>query len=218
MAEQQQPPDARTRILEAAWRLIGDRQDAAVSLLEIAQEAGVSRQTVYVNFGSRAGLLLAMVDHRDASSAELARLKRTRQDMPPDEALEPFIRAWFAYVPVVFKVSRALSSAATADEAAHAAWQSRMALVQGGLLALMRGLKAQGRLATDWTPEAAADWSYHQMHIDTWQHLVVERYWKPADVVQRTVTSLKQALLLPPAESPRPGTRARKSRAPRPAG
>ena len=213
MAEQQQAQDARTRILEAAWRLIGERLDAGVSLLEIAQEAGVSRQTVYVNFGSRAGLLLAMVDHRDASSPELAQLKRTRQDMLPDEALEPFIRAWFKYVPIVFKVSRALSGAAATDEAAHVAWQSRMALVQAGLLALMRGLKAQGRLASDWTPEAAADWSYHQIHIDTWQHLVVERQWKPADAVQRTVTLLTQALLAPKAESPQPGARRRKSRA-----
>jgi AcrR family transcriptional regulator len=217
MAEQEQPQDARTRVLEAAWRLIGEREDAGVSLLEIAEAAGVSRQTVYVNFGSRAGLLLAMVDHRDATAPELARLKRTREELPPDEALEPFIRAWFKYVPVVFKVARALSCAAVTDEAAHAAWQSRMALVQGGLLALMRGLKAQGRLSADWTPEAAADWSYHQMHIDTWQHLVIERQWKPAEVVQRTVANLTQALLAPGAESLRAGGRTRRKAA-RPTG
>ena len=60
MATENAPSEVRTRILETAWRLIGERQDASVSLLEIAREAGVSRQTVYVNFGSRAGLLLAM--------------------------------------------------------------------------------------------------------------------------------------------------------------
>jgi AcrR family transcriptional regulator len=215
MTDQEQPQDVRTRILEAAWRLIGEREDASVSLLEIAQEAGVSRQTVYVNFGSRAGLLLAMVEHRDGSSRELARVKSTRQDTLPDEALEAFIRAWFGYVPVIFKVARALSCAAATDEAAAAAWQSRMALVQAGLLNLMRRLHSHGRLAAHWTPETAADWSYHHIHIDTWQHLVVERQWKPADVVQRTVISLTQALLVPKAESPRSGAIARKSRAAR---
>ena len=104
-------------------RGIGERLDAGVSLLEIAQEAGVSRQTVCVNFGSRSGLLLAMVEHRDASSPELAQLKRTHRDRLPDEALEPFIRAWFKYVPIVFTVSRALSCAAATDQAAHAAWR-----------------------------------------------------------------------------------------------
>lgn len=213
MTEPEQLQDVRTRILEAAWRLIGERQDATVSLLEIAQEAGVSRQTVYVNFGSRAGLLLAMVEHRDESSPELARVKSKRQDVPIEKALEVFVHAWFEYVPVIFKVSRALSSAAASDEAAAAAWQSRMALVQGGLLALMRRLHAHGLLAKHWTPETAADWSYHQVHIDTWQHLVIERQWKPADVVRRTAASLTQGLLVTGLELPRSSAPARKRKA-----
>ncbi|HUG26043.1 TetR/AcrR family transcriptional regulator [Piscinibacter sp.] len=197
MATPNSTPDVRTQILEAAWRLIGEHQDASVPLLEIARAAGVSRQTVYVHFGSRAGLLLAMVEHRDATSPELARLRRVRQELPPVEALEATVRAWFKYVPVVFNVAHALQAAAATDADARQAWESRMRLLRGGLLGVMQRLHADGHLARGWTPETATDWCYHLVHIDSWQHLVVERRWKPADVAQRTVATLQAALLRP---------------------
>ena len=188
-------PDVRTRILETAWRLISERQDASVSLGDIAREAGISRQTVYVNFGNRVGLLLAMVEHRDATSPELARMRKARADQPVDDVLEAVVRGWFKYVPVIFTVAHALSAAAATDPDAHLAWESRMQLLRGGLLELMQRLKSEERLAAGWTPQSATDWCYHLMHIDTWQHLVVERQWRPADVVQTTVNSLKATLL-----------------------
>ncbi len=195
MATENTPLDVRTRILETAWRLIGERQDASVSLLEIAREAGVSRQTVYVNFGSRAGLLLAMVEHRDVTSPELGRMKRSRLDQPADELLEAVVGNWFKYVPVVFKVAYALQAAAASDEDARQALDSRMQLLRDGLLTVMQRLQSDGRLARGWSVETAADWCYHLVHLDTWQHLVIERGWKPADVVQRTVATLRAVLI-----------------------
>ncbi len=187
--------DARTRLLETAWRLIGERQDAAIPLLEIARAAGVSRQTVYDCFGNRAGLLLAMVEHRDATSRELAAVRRTRLEQPTDGLLEPLVRNWFRYLPVIFPVAHALQAAAARDADARAAWESRMQLLRNGLLAAMRRLHADRRLAPGWTPEAASDWCYHLVHIDTWQHLVVELGWRPAEVVRRTVATLRAVLI-----------------------
>lgn len=189
--------EVRTRILEAAWRLIGEQRDASVSLLDIARAAGVSRQTVYVNFNSRAGLLLAMVEHSDASSADLARMQRQRAEQPIDQAIETTVRGWFKYLPVVFDVAHALRAAAVTDADARAAWDSRMALLRGGLLGLMQRLNAEGRLAAGWTPETAADWCHHLVHIDTWHHLVVQRHWRPADVVRRTLAAIRASVIRP---------------------
>lgn len=197
MAPVKPPSDVRTRILETAWRLIAEQDDASVSLLEVAREAGVSRQTLYVNFGSRAGLLLAMVEHRDSTAPELASVKRSRIELPVEEMLDATIRAWFKYVPVVYKVAHALQAAAATDADARAAWDSRMAALREGLLAMMQRLKKEGRLADGWTPAAAADWCHHLVHIDTWHHLVVERNWRPNDVVQRTLTALHATLIAP---------------------
>jgi AcrR family transcriptional regulator len=197
MTESDLSSDVRTRILETAWRLIGDRKDASVTLLEIARASGVSRQTVYVNFGSRAGLLMAMVEHRDAGSPELARMRATTPDEGPDEVLEMVVRSWFRYVETIFPVAHALQTAAGADEDARLAWESRMARLHRGLLALMQRLQSERRLARGWTPQAAADWCYHLVHMDAWQHLVVERGWKPQEVIQRTLATLKAALMTP---------------------
>jgi AcrR family transcriptional regulator len=173
----------RTRILEAAWQLIDRRGSADVSLLDIGRAAGVSRQTVYVNFGNRAGLLLAMVEYRDATSPELTRLKQPRPGISADELLESTVRGWFKYLSVIFKVANALSAAAATDPDARKAFDSRMQLLRGGLL------------AHGWSPQSAADWSYNLLHIDTWQHLVIDCQWRPQDLVQRALLTLKTVLL-----------------------
>jgi AcrR family transcriptional regulator len=197
MAAADSSSDVRTRILETAWRLIGDRKDASVTLLEIARGAGVSRQTVYVNFGSRAGLLMAMVEHRDAGSADLARMRSVTPDEGPEEVLETFVRSWYKYVQTIFPVAHALQTAAAGDEDARLAWESRMARLHRGLLALMQRLQSDGRLAQGWTPQSATDWCHHLVHMDSWQHLVVEMGWRPQDVVQRTLQTLRAVLLTP---------------------
>ena len=59
----------RVAILDAAVQLFLEQaveQADEVRLVDIARKAGVSRRSVYVHFGSRTGLLVAMVQHFDA--------------------------------------------------------------------------------------------------------------------------------------------------------
>lgn len=190
-------PDTRSRILQLAWDLIAARGAATISLVELAQEAGVSRQTLYLLFGSRAGLLLAMVDHMDERSNVVPRLVQARTAMAPREAFEPYVRVWFEYLPQVFPVARALVAAAAAGDAeAQAAWDSRAKLLRGGFLQMTRALHDAGALRAGWTPQAAADWLFSLTHVDTWQHLVVEGRWKPKDAVDRIVATLRDTLLV----------------------
>jgi AcrR family transcriptional regulator len=192
------PPDTRARILQVAGELIAERGNAAISLVDIAAAAGVSRQTLYLLFGSRAGLLLAMVDQIDQTSAGPKRLTELREGLPAHQAFEPYLRAWFDYLPVVLPIARALSAAATAgDEDARAAWLSRMNRLRTGIGQLTAGLKAAKRLKAGWTPEAAADWIFTCTHIDTWQHLVVEAKWTPAQAVERIIGNLRETLIAP---------------------
>jgi len=191
------PPDTRNRILQLAWDRIAAQGNAATSLVDLAREAGVSRQTLYLLFGSRAGLLLAMVEYRDAQSAVVPKLARARESMMARDAFEPYLRAWFEYLPQVFPVARALASAATSsDSDARAAWESRMKLLRGGFLQITRALHDTGALRSGWTPAAAADWLFGMTHVDTWQHLVIEARWKPKDAVDRIVSTLRETLLV----------------------
>ena len=58
--------EARRRLLEAAGRCIVRRGNAQIRMAEVAEEAGVSRSTVYRYFPNRdevlLGLMLARVD------------------------------------------------------------------------------------------------------------------------------------------------------------
>src|SRR5919106_6326814 len=52
----------RSAILDAARRLFAEQGYAATAVRPIAEEAGVALQTLYSTFGSKQGLLLALVD------------------------------------------------------------------------------------------------------------------------------------------------------------
>lgn len=191
------PEGTRARVLRVAWALIDERRSASVTLVDVARAADVSRQTVYLLFGNRAGLLLAMVEDIDARSDGPARLAEARQTVDPAQALEAYARAWLHYLPVVFPVARALASAAASGDAeAAAAWETRVQRLRGGLLQVMKALQAQGLLKPAWTPTVAADWAYSAMHVDVWQHLVVECRWKPKDAVERIVGAVTGALMV----------------------
>lgn len=56
--------EKRARVLEAAGRLLSEEAIAAFSLDAVAKAAGVTRLTVYNQFGSRRGLFEALFDQR----------------------------------------------------------------------------------------------------------------------------------------------------------
>lgn len=193
------PQPTRERVLELALEFVRQRGDAELSLVDLAAAAGLSRQMLYLLFGSRAGLLMAMVDHLDARSGAGERLAALRTSMPPAEAFEPYLRAWFDYLPEVLPVALALSAAAARGDAdATAAWGSRLAKLRAGFTLMTRAFRAAGVLKAGWTPETAADWILALTHVDLWQHLVVEAGWRPAAHIDRIVRTLRDTLLEPP--------------------
>jgi AcrR family transcriptional regulator len=60
----EQARQTRTRVLDAAERLFADRGYASSTIETIASNAGVAIDTVYANFGSKRGLLSALMDLR----------------------------------------------------------------------------------------------------------------------------------------------------------
>jgi AcrR family transcriptional regulator len=60
----EQARQTRARMLDAAQRVFGDRGYASSTIEAIASEAGVAVDTVYAGFGSKRGLLSALMDVR----------------------------------------------------------------------------------------------------------------------------------------------------------
>jgi AcrR family transcriptional regulator len=71
----------KARILDAAARLFGERFPPEVTLREVASSAGVALQTVVNHFGSKGGLIAAVIEGagRDGAFAE------HRVNTPPDD-------------------------------------------------------------------------------------------------------------------------------------
>ncbi|MFT3900578.1 MAG: helix-turn-helix domain-containing protein [Gordonia sp. (in: high G+C Gram-positive bacteria)] len=66
LAQRDERADAaqnRARLLDAAARLVAERGAADVTMDEVAAAAGVGKGTVFRRFGSRTGLMRALIDH-----------------------------------------------------------------------------------------------------------------------------------------------------------
>lgn len=188
--------DTPTRVLEAARGLVEGRGAADVTIAEVARAAGVSRQTVYLHFGSRAGLLLALARRHDRTSGFMSRVLSARS-RPAPEGFERLLDAWFDYLPEILPVARALEGAAIAGDEGGEAWHERMRDWRGAIRIAVEGLAAAGALADGWTVDRATDWVWAMVHVERWQHLVVERGWPPEEFRDRTLSALRRDVLRP---------------------
>ena len=195
--------EARTRILEAAWNMIVQRGLSDSSMAAIAKTAGVSRQTVYLHFGSRAGLLVAMARHHDSTSKLLARIVALRDQASPPELLDDYFGSWLDYLREIFPVARLLSVASVTDPEAALAWNDRMEELRAGIAGVMRTLREAGLLAEGWSIHEATDWTWSQTHVDAWRHLVDERGWESERAKARILATLRASLLAPGNEPER---------------
>jgi AcrR family transcriptional regulator len=177
----------RIAILDAAWELIAEGNRLDVSQSAIAAKAGVSRQTVYLAFGGRAGLLVAMLRNKDAHSPEVASLREIANGSGDTwEEMLAYVEAWLEYLPLIYPVGIQLDAAALNDGEAAAAWDDRMkrALLHGMKHILARLARA-GRIAPGWTADMAAETIWGLVHPANWRLLVVECGWS-ADEFRRT--------------------------------
>jgi AcrR family transcriptional regulator len=106
-------------VLAAVRELLGSGDFHVATVEDVAERAGVSRATVYQQFGSRLGLVDAMCEAFDANPALLA-LRAAVDEGDPAGALEAFVAHaadfWASEAPVL----RQLYGVAAVDPAAAA--------------------------------------------------------------------------------------------------
>jgi len=92
----------RLRLLDAARTLIAERGTDAVSMDDIAAAAGVGKGTVFRRFGSRAGLMMVLLDsdERALQEAVLFGPPPLGPDAPPLQRLLAFGRERLRFVDV----------------------------------------------------------------------------------------------------------------------
>ncbi len=164
----------RTEILDAAWDLVAER-GAEVSMAAIAQTVGVSRQAVYLHFGSRGGLLVALVTRADERFKIMSAFAQAMDEKMPRTRIRAMFLAWFDFVEKVLPVATDLIRLQSVDEDAAVAWEGRMAVLYAELLRLARSLKRDNALGEGWQVEEAADYMFSVTSMQVWELLTRER-------------------------------------------
>lgn len=167
----------RERILDAAEQLILSHGLEGVGMETVAETAGVSRQAVYDKFGSKGGLLRAMVERGEENLGIFAAMARVAAE--PDGLQKLTILCDLSRVsePGVAPFVRVMYAARLHDETAAELLNDRLSARYMGMAHVVERLHSEGRLRAGMTVETGTDilWSIlNPLHYD---NLVVSRGW-----------------------------------------
>jgi AcrR family transcriptional regulator len=187
-------PETRNRILDAALDLMTE-QGVRLTLGDVAARASVSRQAVYLHFGDRVGLLVALVQHMDETLDLGESLVGVHAAPDGTSLLEAVMRLNTTFWAQVLPVAQVLEAAQHDDDALGTAWRDRMRFRQSTFRAMIEALAERHELAEEWTVDDAAATLYAVAHFDTWRELVIELGWSHDRYVESMTRLLGRALL-----------------------
>lgn len=208
---EEQARQTRRSILDAAAVLFVEPGYAATPLTAIAAKSGVAIQTVYKIFGSKQGLLSALVDVSVAGDdepvplAQRAFVAEIKSLTDARAMLGRYARHLVDTHARTAQVMLALASAATADPEAASIWRKNLDDRRRGMAMFAADLASTGELRPDHTLDTAADVLWLAMDVRNYDWLVRQRGWSPERFQQWYVETVAAALLTPPVSAHSPG-------------
>ncbi|MEO5698814.1 MAG: TetR/AcrR family transcriptional regulator [Burkholderiaceae bacterium] len=204
-------PQTRDRILAATQALVAER-GSKLKLSDVADRAGVSRQAVYLHFGDRTGLLVALVQHMDETLALGASLAQLFQAETGADVIARTMALHGRFSASTDPIASILEAAQYDDEALGAAWRDRMHFRHQVHQRIVQRIAELGELAPDWPADAAADLLYALTLPGPWRELTRELGWTQSQYVDAMSSLLGKALLAPTSPQLAPKTAQRKRR------
>jgi AcrR family transcriptional regulator len=190
----------RQRIVDAATEVLTTQPLRGFNLSEIADQASVVRSTIYAVFGSREGLLRAVMEDMAARGG----WDRMREAFRHPDALIATVRNIEEGTRMAANehaIVTAISALATVDpDAASVAAEMDEARVQG-LHSLARRMGEQGYLRPELDHEQVVDILYVLSNWRTFEQLYTDRGLDSTTTAERLVTMLKRTLCRPEAIS-----------------
>lgn len=200
---QAQARATRADVVAAARDLFVQRGYAATTIEAIGEAAATPLATIYRLFGSKRGILAAVLDvsfvgdDEPIAMHERPAVQAAFAEADPRRLLTSFARICRELLDRSAPIQHVLRGAATVDPEAS----ELLALVRNqrleGQSRVARALAARGALAEGITEAAAADTIYTLMAPEVHHILTVERAWS-ADSYERWLASALCTVLLPP--------------------
>jgi AcrR family transcriptional regulator len=184
-------------ILDAALSLIAGKGGADVTMAEIAEAAHVSRQAVYLHFGDRGALLVALARHADEKRGLAAAIRKVVEAPTGVAALRKMVALQARMNPGIWALARAFDAVRRVDKAVERSWQDRLQNRLDGCRAIVARLQREGALRPGLNPAAAADLLWVMTSLRTWEDLVLQRGWTAREYEARIGASLLASLTTP---------------------
>ncbi len=162
---------------------------------DIAEAAGVSRQALYLHFGSRTELMIATAHYVDEATGLEGRLKDLQAAKTGIELLETCVEIWGSYIPDIYGLAKALLMTRETDEATAAAWNDRMSCLHNVCRIVIETLHNERLLASEWTNGAAIEMMYTLLSIQTWEQLTIDCGWSTHQYIDRMKALLKRTFV-----------------------
>jgi AcrR family transcriptional regulator len=184
----------RARILREAWAMIEAGRIGDLTMAAVGKAARVSRQTVYIQFGTRAGLLVQMVRERDATNHRQEQLAAALEEPDPIDVLIAVTRVLAAWWQDINPIAQAMYGAALTDDAARAAWEDRMTHLDELAEQVVQRLDTAGVLAPGWDVAQASDWLANQLNPLGWV-LLTDAGWSQRTYEERMTAVVRTVLV-----------------------
>jgi AcrR family transcriptional regulator len=201
----EQAAATRRDILDAAQRLFERDGYPATTMAAIAAEARVALKTVYVAFGTKAGVLRALWnlrlrgDQDDVPMAQQQFYRQVLEEPDPAEQLRLNARNSREGKHRIGTIAEIIRTAAPLDPDIQALWERINTEYHTNQQAIVETLQKKKALRRGLDIHQATDilWTIH--HPSTWQLLVARRGWTADQYEQWTGDTALQQLLTPEA-------------------
>lgn len=190
-----EPTDTKTRILEAAWRLLEQGHGREISMGSIAKACGISRQAVYLHFASRTELVIATSQYVDQQKGLDERLKRLETANSGIELLEICVEVWGNYIPEIYALAKALMRTRETDDASAAAWKNNMGCLHEVCQDIINTLDQEDTLTSAWDKKDATEILYTLLSINNWEQLTKESGYTTEQYITKMTTLTKLTLI-----------------------
>lgn len=184
MTEIDQPRNARSRrtraaLLDAALAILEEDGFDALTMVGVAERAGVSRRGAYMHFTSREDLVGALFEHAAQTQDLAGSLAPVREATNGGDALRAWASHLASYHPRMLAIDRAIEWVRHRDRDA-AAHHTRVQEAQRDTCRHLAQLLAdENRLAGPWTVTTATDMLWAQVSSEVIGGLLHDCGWSP---------------------------------------
>jgi AcrR family transcriptional regulator len=188
-------PSTRDRILAIADRLFDGKDAQQATLVEIARAASVSRQTLYLLFGDRLGLMTALWRRRlGVEAASLPMYEALK--LPALEAFDGFFRNWIRHSIRMERSMRPVLSVVDADPELLSVVRKSDEGFRARYRQLFEKVHEARHLRDIWTVEEAVDSAWQTtMYLTFVGHVRNMRGWSPIEIEERGIRVLRATFL-----------------------